>query len=81
MALSPTPPTHQEVRRQEAERPDFGSLLARFDPISLAEMANVALLNRTDTKYVMSVGQLYCWGQGGCCWTRGMLSARWRRSF
>jgi hypothetical protein len=33
-------------------------LLARFEPISLAEMDAVALLNRTDTKYVMRVSQL-----------------------
>lgn len=33
--------------------------LAQFDPISLAEMENVALLNRTDTKYVMRIGQFY----------------------
>jgi hypothetical protein len=34
-------------------------LLARFDPISLAEMDNVALLNRTDTKYILRTSQLY----------------------
>jgi hypothetical protein len=33
--------------------------LARFDPISLAEMENVTLLNRTDTKYIMRVSQLH----------------------
>ncbi len=34
------------------------SSLARFGPISLAEMENVKLLDRTDTKYVMRVSQL-----------------------
>lgn len=34
-------------------------LFARFDPISLAEMERVALLDRTDTKYVMGGSQLY----------------------
>ncbi|MBN1563372.1 MAG: hypothetical protein JXA10_06015 [Anaerolineae bacterium] len=33
-------------------------VLAQFDPISLAEMENVALLNRIDTKYVMRASQL-----------------------
>jgi hypothetical protein len=33
-------------------------LLTQFEPISLAEMDAVALLNRTDTKYVMRVSQL-----------------------
>jgi hypothetical protein len=34
-------------------------LLAKFDPISLAEMESVELLNRTDTKYVLRVSQLH----------------------
>lgn len=34
-------------------------LLAQFSPISLAEMDGVALLNRTDTKYVLTINQLY----------------------
>jgi hypothetical protein len=33
-------------------------VLRRFDPIALDEMGNVALLRRTDTKYVMSAGEL-----------------------
>lgn len=33
-------------------------LLTRFEPISLAEMDHVALLNRTDTKYILRVSQL-----------------------
>jgi len=34
------------------------ALMGRFDPISLKEMDGVALLNRTDTKYVMRTSQL-----------------------
>ena len=34
-------------------------LLAKFDSISLAEMENVRLLNRTDTKYIMRLSQLH----------------------
>jgi hypothetical protein len=34
-------------------------LAARFAPISLAEMGRVALLKRSDTKFVMSLQQLY----------------------
>lgn len=33
-------------------------VLAKYSPISLAEMEDVVLLNRTDTKYVMRVSQL-----------------------
>jgi hypothetical protein len=33
-------------------------LLTHFEPISLSDMKNVALLKRTDTKYVMGVSQL-----------------------
>lgn len=35
------------------------ALLSRFDPISLAQMNEVALQNRLDTKYVLTVRQLY----------------------
>ena len=38
--------------------PDFSPLLAQFDPISLAQMAGVALLHRMDTKIVKSEQQL-----------------------
>lgn len=37
---------------------DMERLLTQFAPISLREMDAVALLNRTDTKYVMRVSQL-----------------------
>jgi len=40
-------------------RPDFAALLRRFEPISLSEMGEVALQDRTDTKFVMREGQLY----------------------
>jgi hypothetical protein len=38
---------------------DFGFLLDEFEPIGLAQMDAVALLDRTDTKYVMQSSQLY----------------------
>jgi hypothetical protein len=38
---------------------DFNRVLRRFTPISLAQMHNVALLRRIDTKYVLSEAQLY----------------------
>jgi hypothetical protein len=36
----------------------LATLAQGFDPISLDEMNSVALLNRTDTKFVMTTGQL-----------------------
>ena len=42
----------------EARHDLVQQLVARFQPISLAEMGRVALLKRVDTKYVMSVPQL-----------------------
>lgn len=38
---------------------DFRRLLATFDPIDLAQMDAVALLDRTDTKVVLRTSQLY----------------------
>ncbi|MFZ2488213.1 MAG: polyphosphate polymerase domain-containing protein [Anaerolineae bacterium] len=38
---------------------DFEHLLAQFAPIGLGEMDTVALMNRTDTKYVLRASQLY----------------------
>lgn len=35
------------------------TLLARFEPTSLAQMDDVALLNRTDTKFMLNETQLY----------------------
>ena len=40
-------------------QPDFAALLRRFEPITLSEMSEVALQDRTDTKFVMREGQLY----------------------
>jgi hypothetical protein len=40
-------------------RPDFAALLRRFAPITLSEMSEVALQDRTDTKFVLREGQLY----------------------
>jgi hypothetical protein len=37
----------------------FRRLLAQFEPIGLAQMEAVALLNRTDTKVVLQTSQLY----------------------
>ena len=42
-----------------AQQPNFAALLARFEPIALVEMSEVALQDRTDTKFVMREGQLY----------------------
>jgi hypothetical protein len=39
--------------------PDFPHLLGQFQPISLADMDHVVLLDRIDTKYVLHVRQLY----------------------
>ncbi len=48
----------QKSRTANKHTAEMKQLLARFEPISLAEMERVSLLNRTDTKYVLSVGQL-----------------------
>ena len=37
---------------------DISNILAQFTPISLSEMDSVALLNRVDTKFMLSLGQL-----------------------
>ncbi len=55
-------PGHQRLfhfRPASGPCPDFSSLLARFAPISLGEMAGVSLLKRTEVKYVMHERQLY----------------------
>ncbi len=38
---------------------DLQNILTKFSPISLQEMDEVKLLNRTDTKYVLSIPQLF----------------------
>lgn len=48
----PAPPATENTAR-------LTGILSRFEPISLAEMDGVALMNRTDTKYVLNVNQLY----------------------
>jgi hypothetical protein len=37
----------------------IAELLEQYDPISLAEMENVSLLDRIDTKYVMGLSHFY----------------------
>jgi hypothetical protein len=51
---------HYGLTRRANTYPDFPHLLCRFEPISLAQMDDVALLDRTDIKYVLNVRQLYC---------------------
>ena len=45
--------------RQVLDSADFRQLLGRFEAIGLAQMDAVALLDRTDTKYVLHTSQLY----------------------
>jgi len=45
-------------RQSEATPTALAQVLTRFEPISLAEMQSVALLDRVDTKYIMGVSQL-----------------------
>ena len=62
-ANAPTGRPSLRLRRTEDEpevtSADFRRLLTGFETISLGEMADVALLNRTEIKYVMRAGQLY----------------------
>jgi hypothetical protein len=52
-------PTPRAAVRWQRFNPDFAGLLARFAPITLAEMAGVALQDRTDTKYLLHERDLY----------------------
>ncbi len=45
--------------RTAQAQPNFDGLLRQFAPISLSQMDDVALLNRTDTKFVLTAAQLY----------------------
>lgn len=55
----PSVVTSVDARKKAIRRnPTFTSLLAKFEPITLDEMAGVALLDRMDTKFVMSEAQL-----------------------
>ena len=48
----------QPVLVREHAQPVLPDLLGRFEPISLQQMDGVALLNRTDTKYMLHTRQL-----------------------
>lgn len=37
---------------------EIADILSKFSPIAIAQMDEVKLLNRTDTKYILSVEQL-----------------------
>lgn len=54
----------------QAGNAEVRRLLDRFQPISLAQMDGVALLDRTDTKYVMHTSQL-------CTALAGLSAAYW----
>jgi len=59
VAIYQLPVEKQEGKEQlEPAIARLKRLLACCEPISLAEMDGVSLLNRTDTKYVMGVSQL-----------------------
>ncbi len=46
------------IRMSQSNSVDLTALAAGFDPISLKQMDSVALLNRVDTKFVMTANQL-----------------------
>lgn len=54
-----TQPYSGSTTRTNLSASNFSRLLPQFEPISLAQMAHVALLERMDTKYVLAVAQLY----------------------
>jgi hypothetical protein len=68
-------PGHVEddVRQAEPGLERIERLLARFDPIGLTEMDGVALLDRTDTKFILRLRPLHeaLARIAGCirCWT------------
>ena len=49
---------HWSIHLLETREDQIKQLLSRFEPISLAEMDNVSLPNRIDTKYLFGVSQL-----------------------
>ena len=49
----------QALARRTPDGADSRRLLRQFEPIGLAQMDGVALLDRTDTKYVLRTSQLY----------------------
>ena len=46
--------TRSAVLPDAAVAPKFSGVLVAFDPITLSDMDGVALLKRTDTKYLLS---------------------------
>lgn len=59
LQLTETHTAARSARELTHDAAAIADVLARFDPISLPEMENVKLLNRTDTKYVMRTSQLH----------------------
>jgi hypothetical protein len=55
----PASPALAGLAGRPPDGPDFRWLLRQFEPIGLAQMDGVALLDRTDTKYVLQASQLY----------------------
>lgn len=53
-------PLQRATTVHEQAQLGLADLLNQFEPISLAQMDGVALLNRTDTKYVFHADQLVC---------------------
>src|SRR5512145_860356 len=58
IAIQELPAEQQTMVNMSRTRGQVERLLTRFDPISLAEMENCSLLDRTDTKYMMGITQL-----------------------
>jgi len=55
---APLAPQLSQHMRAPSLRPDLSALLARYEPIGLGEMQSAALMDRIDTKYVMTTRQL-----------------------
>jgi len=58
-SLPPVATQRAAVTERPGVDPLTSRLLGRFAPISLAEMDDVALLDRSDTKYVMNIWQFH----------------------
>jgi hypothetical protein len=60
-AMSPSSvmPPVRRLPQRSPDRADFGLLLGRFAPVGLGQLDSVALLERIDTKYVLTANQLY----------------------
>lgn len=61
LAMSPSSviPPVSRLPQRSLDSVDFGLLMGRFAPIGLGQLDSVALLDRTDTKYVLTANQLY----------------------